>query len=368
MIDEIQVFNFIKKNPNSIFKRQIETNLKIRELWVSEDFSKLPDIKRIYLSFGHLQSISYSSTIELYNQSLINLMTDDRNGLYYSTKLLLELEELRFVEIVDNVSLVSLIHAALANEYDLKNKLTTIYFSSARRCRRSEIIAEAIKCLSTTSNPDQDKRVSVLLDDLFGSLDFMIFVYLVNSFFYKAYLAGHDFSLSSKTLKAIIKKIEAMNPAQKQLASLDKLKQILFLFENKIDDWNVVKQSFYEAAENSRLNENYATAKSFELWKIIRMPENLSLPISVMADKVGLEKTTVANTFRQDFGISPKEYQINCRISRAGMLLLKTDRPLTEIALECGFSDLPHMTKFFKQKYEVSPSRFRKNYRLGMIH
>ena len=47
------------------------------------------------------------------------------------------------------------------------------------------------------------------------------------------------------------------------------------------------------------------------------------------------------------------------RITRCEQLLLNTDMTLSEVAYECGYADLPTMSKAFKRKYGFPPSKFR---------
>jgi len=54
------------------------------------------------------------------------------------------------------------------------------------------------------------------------------------------------------------------------------------------------------------------------------------------------------------------QYLIACRIAKAIDLLIGTSRPVSEIAFEVGFRDIPHFSKLFKQKTGKSPSSFRR--------
>ena len=49
------------------------------------------------------------------------------------------------------------------------------------------------------------------------------------------------------------------------------------------------------------------------------------------------------------------------RTTRVRRMIAKEDTPLTAIASKCGFQNLSHFSKAFKQQYGVSPMQFRKN-------
>ena len=57
---------------------------------------------------------------------------------------------------------------------------------------------------------------------------------------------------------------------------------------------------------------------------------------------------------------TPIEYLLDYRIQMAERLLRTTELPVTEIALQTGFSNSAYFTKVFRQLRGLSPSQFRK--------
>lgn len=85
--------------------------------------------------------------------------------------------------------------------------------------------------------------------------------------------------------------------------------------------------------------------------------QNLSL--SLLAREVDIHPSHLARTFRNHYQCSVGEYIRHLRLENAVEKLTAFDKSLTEIALEAGFYDYSHFSKFFKQFYGVSPSEFR---------
>ena len=54
-------------------------------------------------------------------------------------------------------------------------------------------------------------------------------------------------------------------------------------------------------------------------------------------------------------------YVISLRINHAKLLLSETDQSVTDIALECGYTDFNYFSKQFKKLTHLSPSEFRKS-------
>jgi len=64
--------------------------------------------------------------------------------------------------------------------------------------------------------------------------------------------------------------------------------------------------------------------------------------------------------FRNSVGDSPHEYIIQRRIERAQGLMLSTEAPLSEIAIECGLADQAHFTRLFRRVAGETPAVWRR--------
>jgi len=64
--------------------------------------------------------------------------------------------------------------------------------------------------------------------------------------------------------------------------------------------------------------------------------------------------------FRRSVGESPHGYIIRRRIDRAQRLMLATEKPLSDIAAECGLADQAHLTRLFRRIVGESPAAWRR--------
>jgi len=64
--------------------------------------------------------------------------------------------------------------------------------------------------------------------------------------------------------------------------------------------------------------------------------------------------------FRRHFGRTFTETMARIRIDRAAGLLATTERPLSLVALECGFSDQSYFTKVFRRLRGMTPLAYRR--------
>src|SRR6478609_11527921 len=70
-------------------------------------------------------------------------------------------------------------------------------------------------------------------------------------------------------------------------------------------------------------------------------------------------------TFKQTFGETPHRYLQRRRLERAMALLRETERPVTDICLEVGFTSLGTFSRTFTRVVGMSPSVYRAAWRAG---
>ncbi len=63
--------------------------------------------------------------------------------------------------------------------------------------------------------------------------------------------------------------------------------------------------------------------------------------------------------FKKNFGRTPLTYLNEYRIEKASSLLKKTNKSITEIALEVGYEDINYFSRTFKKLKNFSPSEYR---------
>lgn len=93
----------------------------------------------------------------------------------------------------------------------------------------------------------------------------------------------------------------------------------------------------------------------------IRQNYRYNILITDIARHVGIDRTYLFKIFKNHLNISPKKYLIQYRVLTAKDMLYHTDYNMTEVALSCGFYDLPSFCKSFKTQEHLTPIQYRKN-------
>lgn len=87
------------------------------------------------------------------------------------------------------------------------------------------------------------------------------------------------------------------------------------------------------------------------------------IQISDLADLIFLSVSQLDRKFKKLYQITPQKYILRVRINAACQLLTRTEKRVSEIALESGFYDQSYFTKQFVNLMGVSPSEYRKRFR-----
>lgn len=99
--------------------------------------------------------------------------------------------------------------------------------------------------------------------------------------------------------------------------------------------------------------------KVFGVKKMIDEYDHGKMEIKNIAQVVGLNQGQLKKIFKECFGITIGQYQLQARMLRAGRLLLETDLSIMDIALSVGYQDDSSLSRMFKKKNGMNPRGFR---------
>jgi AraC-like DNA-binding protein len=88
-----------------------------------------------------------------------------------------------------------------------------------------------------------------------------------------------------------------------------------------------------------------------------------SVSLQQWAEEAGLHPGSLGRGFARVFGMSAVAYRLVQRTRRAIDALLRTDVPLSRLAIDCGFADQAHMTRAVTSVAGVPPAFLRTQYR-----
>lgn len=86
-----------------------------------------------------------------------------------------------------------------------------------------------------------------------------------------------------------------------------------------------------------------------------------SLSLELVARHLGVSSTYVSRLFNNSVGYSFTYYINTLRINYAKYLLQETTRPITQISFDCGYENVRHFNRVFKEMTGTSPRAYQRS-------
>lgn len=113
-----------------------------------------------------------------------------------------------------------------------------------------------------------------------------------------------------------------------------------------------------------RYEENSCTARPDRLLReaqvYIRDNINRDLALDDISQAASLSKYHFLRLFRRQFGMTPHQYVLNCRIN-AARRALDDGLPLNDVVHRYAFYDLSHFNRRFKRIYGMTPRQYQRS-------
>ncbi len=92
--------------------------------------------------------------------------------------------------------------------------------------------------------------------------------------------------------------------------------------------------------------------------KLLEVPE-VAISIEDMSNEICVSSFHMIRQFKKEIGLTPHQFQIQCRIRKAQKMLLN-DKTVVEVALDMGFYDQSHFVRCFKKLVGMTPASYQK--------
>ena len=176
--------------------------------------------------------------------------------------------------------------------------------------------------------------------------DFCLEAFTSHPFFKKVSLRKKD-----NRLYAIMRKfeIDAKKSKIRTLRAYSAIYEIL----------DVISQTLTFREEKIQKSTGYLLTEKVKDFIVKNFDKELTM--EELSKRFFISKSHLGHSFKREYGVSPIRFMIETRIEQAKVLLLCTDKNITEISSEIGFSNSNYFTFYFTKQVGVSPSEFRNN-------
>lgn len=167
----------------------------------------------------------------------------------------------------------------------------------------------------------------------------------------------NDKELASPEIQRIMEKISAYVAASEK-GEYDYLyiRGLVLLLLYEMCREGVVER---DKVDNVNLQKNIERMKGVFSFIENHYKEHISQ--AEVAEKFYFSTVYFSRYFKKCAGMTFTDYLMNYRLQKARMDLLYTDKSVSEIAMDCGFSDDRRLIISFKKKYGTTPLQFKKS-------
>jgi AraC-like DNA-binding protein len=150
----------------------------------------------------------------------------------------------------------------------------------------------------------------------------------------------------------------AMNSLKSELVRSDELSPLY------LESWATQALVLLHRSLGEPLPQAKARLGKNEISKVLGFMEanvGSDITLDVLAKLVDLSPRHMRRVFLAATGIGPSKMFTNIRLERAARDLQHSRKSVTEISLDCGFSQPQHMATAFRRKFGLTPTEFRRN-------
>ncbi len=158
---------------------------------------------------------------------------------------------------------------------------------------------------------------------------------------------------------AILSDIEAMYLCR------DKKNAPLYIQNDFYHIWILLSENALKEKRKKRQDRNLSVLK--DMLAFIQKNYVGKVTLDDIASAGNVSKSTCLAIFKKYLQNTPTNYLIGYRLKKAIKMLKDGDMPVTEIALEVGFSGVSYFAETFRKNYGCSPSEYRQKVGLSNV-
>ena len=167
----------------------------------------------------------------------------------------------------------------------------------------------------------------------------------------------------------LVKHLEASsNPQKIKLSNVKNIKSTLYSIYQKYvvsdesfqKDLKIMICSLLSEFDFSYLNKSKENRPKWFSHVLMLMEEdNIGNNLDYFVKKSNISYQHFWRTFKKHIGQTPIEYINAIKMNKAAKLLVISDKKITDISFELGFSSSSHFHAIFKKHYGLSPKKYR---------
>ena len=239
---------------------------------------------------------------------------------------------------------------------------------------RKEVLLESVKSFSNRVGGDRktDKSNKLLakFEVELRKCSYKASVDILRDYIDQLYLEYHDVNMISKRLQELAKLIVriaeelGISDTNELVVQMEKLKIKYLLYNNKHDAYNEIIKMVDIVFDKMNVKGKLSDGGMKSVVDYIERNIKRGISLEDVANHVNISTYYLSKIFKKEMGVNFITYVTDRKMDMAKEMLVNTDIPVLNIALDLAYNEANYFSKAFKKKTGLTPSEYREKYRV----
>lgn len=239
---------------------------------------------------------------------------------------------------------------------------------------RKEALIESVKSFADRvgggKQTDKSNKLLSKIEVELKKCSYKATVDILRTYIDQLYLEQHDVNIISKRLQDLAKMI--LNIAEEMgvtdnnelVVQMEKLKIKYLLYNNKHDACNEIVKMVDIIFDKMNIKGKLSDDGMKSVIDYIERNLRRGISLEDVANHVNISTYYLSKIFKKEMGVNFITYVTDRKMDMAKEMLVNTDIPVLNIALDLAYNEANYFSKAFKKKTGLTPSEYREKYKI----
>lgn len=238
---------------------------------------------------------------------------------------------------------------------------------------RKEVLIESVMAFSGRlgegRQTDKSNKLLSKLEVELKKCSYKASVDILREYVDQLYLEEKDVNVISKRLQDVAKIVirigeeMGVGDANELLVQMEKLKIKYLLYNNKHDAYNEVIKMVDILFDKLNIKGKLSDDGMKSVVDYIERNLKKGISLEDVANHVNISTYYLSKIFKKEMGVNFITYVTDRKMDMAKEMLVNTDIPVLNIALDLAYNEANYFSKAFKKKTGLTPSEYREKYK-----
>jgi YesN/AraC family two-component response regulator len=239
---------------------------------------------------------------------------------------------------------------------------------------RKEVLLDSVRSFASRvggdKKTDKSNKLLAKLEVELRKCSYKASVDILREYIDQLYLEYHDVNVISKRLQDLAKLILriaeelGVGDTNELVVQMEKLKIKYLLYNNKHDAYNEVIKMIDIVFDKMNVKGKLSDGGMKSVVDYIERNLKRGISLEDVANHVNISTYYLSKIFKKEMGVNFITYVTDRKMDMAKEMLVNTDIPVLNIALDLAYNEANYFSKAFKKKTGLTPSEYREKYRV----